>query len=242
VNSTWVFDAPHYDRYNESRKRWLDRVLQSISIGAELHTALDAGCGTGVFAAYLSTRGLETTGFDARPDTVAEARRRHSSARFVVGNVEDERIREIGEFDCVLCFGLLYHLENPFLAIRNLHALARKILIIESMITPGRSPVATVMTETSGEDQGLRHVALVPSEASLIKMLYHAGFANVYMATRQPDHDDFQDNVLHRRRRTMLVASRTQLDCQVLQLTPEPELHRPDIWRRGIASLLRVGN
>ena len=42
MNSTWVFDAPHYDRYNESRKRWLDRVLQSVSIGAELHTALDS--------------------------------------------------------------------------------------------------------------------------------------------------------------------------------------------------------
>jgi len=240
MSSPWVFDAPHYDRLNESRKVWLGRLLQSISGRQDLRTVLDAGCGMGFFSAYLSHAGLQATGLDARADTITEARHRHPGVTFHVGDIEDVRVREIGRFDCVLCFGLLYHLENPFLAIRNLHALAEKILVIESMITPGRSPVATLMSETAGEDQGLQHIAFVPSEASLLKMLYHAGFAKVYTTTRLPDHDDFRENLLHRRRRTMLVASRGTVSSPLLQPVPEPQPQRPDIWRRGIATLLRV--
>ena len=43
-------------------------------------------------------------------------------------NVEDPQVRELGASDLVLCPGLLYHLENPFQAIRNLHALTARIL------------------------------------------------------------------------------------------------------------------
>ncbi len=240
MSSAWVFDAPHYDRLNESRSVWLDSLLDSLSVRPDLRTALDAGCGMGFFSAHLFRSGLEVSGFDVRADTIVEARRRHPEVTFHVGDAEDVHIRELGRFDCVLCFGLLYHLENPFLAVRNLHALAGKILIIESMITPGPAPVATLMSETQGEDQGLHHIAFVPSEPSLLKMLYHAGFANVYMTTTLPDHDDFRENLLHRRRRTMLVASRVSLDSPVLQRAPEPQPRRQDIWRRGIAHLLRV--
>jgi SAM-dependent methyltransferase len=240
VTNRWVFDAPHYDRLNRSRQLWLDQLLQSCQAQSELRTALDAGCGMGFFSAHLVRLGFVTTGLDARSDTITEARARHPGVTFVIGDIEDVRTGAIGRFDCVLCFGLLYHLENPFRAIRNLHGLTGTMLIIESMITPGRSTVATVMSEAPGEDQGLRHIALVPSEPSLVKMLYHAGFAYVHAATRQPRHDDFRDNILHRRRRTMLVASRIPLDSPLLRLTPEPQARRPDIWRRGIASLLRV--
>ncbi len=240
MTSAWVFDAPHYDRLNESRRVWLDHLLAGLSVRSDLRTALDAGCGMGFFSAHLLRSGLEVSGFDARADTIAEARRRHAGIAFHVGDAEDVRIRELGRFDCVLCFGLLYHLENPFLAVRNLHALAGKILIIESMITPGPAPVATLMIEAQGEDQGLHHIAFVPSESSLLKILYHAGFPNVYMTTTLPDHEDFRESLLRRRRRTMLVGSRVPLRSPLLQPAPEPHPRRPDIWRRGIAYLLRA--
>jgi hypothetical protein len=41
--------------------------------------------------------------------------------------VEDLSLRDIGTVDLVLSVGLLYHLENPFRAIRNFHALTGKL-------------------------------------------------------------------------------------------------------------------
>ena len=44
---------------------------------------------------------------------------------------------ELGEFDLVLCFGLLYHLENPMRTIRHLRALTGQGLLLESMSLRG---------------------------------------------------------------------------------------------------------
>jgi FkbM family methyltransferase len=55
----------------------------------------------------------------------------------------------------------------------------------------------------------LTDIALYPSEACLVKMLYRAGFASVYRVAELPDHDDFRETPLHARRRTVLFAAAT---------------------------------
>jgi len=61
--------------------------------------------------------------------------------------------------------------------------------------------------EPSETDQGLTDVACYPSEDSLIKMLYRAGFGFVYRLAPLPKHDDFRETFEHRRKRTVLLAS-----------------------------------
>jgi len=62
---------------------------------------------------------------------VTEARRRFPHIPFEQADVEERAILELGKFDLVLCFGLLYHLENPLLAIRNLRGLTEKCLLVK---------------------------------------------------------------------------------------------------------------
>jgi len=228
----WVFDREVQRRFRERRREFLERCLPDLSAGLGLETALDAGCGIGFFSGFLSSLGLVVTAFDAREENITEAKKRYLEVEFGVGNVEDLKIRELGQFDLVLCLGLLYHLENPFQAIRNLHALTRQILIIESVVTPSQSPVATLMSESRGEDQGLGYIAFVPSEACLIKMLCHAGFSEVYGTRELPDHEDFRRTFSHQRQRTILVASNARLQSALLRRVAEPQPQRQDIWRR----------
>ena len=66
--------------------------------------------------------------------------------------------------------------------------------------------------EPRADDQSLTDLACYPGEASLVKMLYRAGFAVVYRVTPLPQHDDFRDTPDHSRKRTVLLASHSPID------------------------------
>lgn len=231
----FVFDRERCTRFNKRRMETLDKLLLPLIEERKFSTSLDVGCGIGMFSNYLLSLGLETVALDAREGNIDEARKRYPAIEFHVCDVEDPEVAELGTFDLVLCVGLLYHLENPFRAIRNLESMTGKLMIIESMITPGSSPVSTLVDEGQVEDQSLQCIAYVPSEACLIKMLYHAGFSHVFRLKDLPDHEDFRNYLTHRRKRTMLVASRFELGLPILRLKPEPSTR--DLWKKWIGYL-----
>src|SRR3990172_2511403 len=183
----WAFDSPHATRFTEARIRFLNTWLPGLIDLQGLRTAFDAGCGVGHLSRYLADLGLEVVAIDGRPGNILEAQRRHPQVRFLVHNMEAPAIRELGVFDLVLCFGLLYHLENPFAGVRNLYSLAGKVLLVESMVVPGSSPITGLVDKGQGEDQSLYSAALVLSQPCLVKMLYHVGFPFVYATRDLPD-------------------------------------------------------
>jgi SAM-dependent methyltransferase len=176
----------------------------------------------GFFSQTLSECGLNVCGFDGRAENVTEARRRFPHLPFEQGDVEERAILELGRFDLVLCFGLLYHLENPLLAIRNLRRLTGKCLLLESMCLPEEKASILLREEPGQDDQSLTDVAWYPSEGSLVKMLYRAGFGKVYRVTPLPDHEDFRETTEHVRRRTVLLATFVPVEIAGFRLIPEP--------------------
>src|SRR5438067_8834216 len=165
----------------------------------QLRTAADVGCGFGYFTRTLLELGLDVTAVDGRAENVAETARRNPSARCETFNVEDPALGRIGPFDLVVCFGLLYHLENPLAAIRNLATLTGDVLLAESVCAPGAAPAAVLYEEDDDIDQGLNYVALIPTEALLVKALYRCGFAHVYRPLVWPDHEYFRATVAKHR-------------------------------------------
>lgn len=226
-----MFDQEHARRFNDARHAYLQAWLPDLLRSTGARTAIDLGCALGYFTAYLSSLGLETLGIDGREENIAEARSRYPELRFAVGDVTDRAILGLGSRDVVLCFGLLYHLEDTFAAVRNLATLMGTLAVIESMVVPSTGrPVARVVDETVSEDQSLRYVALVPSEPALVKMLYSAGVPHVYRPRRFPDHEDFRATLGRRRRRTMLLASRVPLTLPWLRRCAVPRADDP--WER----------
>ena len=225
------FDQRHYVELIRARGAALRRVLRQIVPAMGLANALDAGCGIGFFAQMLADMGLRVRGFDGRLDNVIEARQRFPGIPFHQGDVESAEIANFGSFDLVLCFGLLYHLENPMRAIRNLRGLTGKALLVESMCVPGDAPRLTLREEPSQDDQSLTDIAFYPSEVCLVKMLYRAGFANVYRLARMPEHDDFRETADHARRRTMLLATPGSVEASCLERIAQPREPR-DPWTK----------
>ena len=148
-------------------------------------------------------------------------RLRYPDIDFVIGNAEELLLSELGTFDFVLCAGLLYHLENPFRAIRKLHSLTGKVLLLESMCAPGSDPSLRLVDEYQAEDQGLNYIAFYPTEACLVKMLYRSGFPFVYTFETLPDHPLFHASLWRRKERTMLVASKDRLSVAAIRPAPD---------------------
>ena len=102
---------------------------------------------SGYFSALLQALHLDVLALDGRAENIEEARSRVPGVEFRLADAEDSAVRALGKFDLTLCFGLLYHLENPFAAIRNLFALTRKIALVEGVCLPWDEPTLGVLDE-----------------------------------------------------------------------------------------------
>jgi len=216
LSSRSVFDQEHYALLNSARGDLVKSLLSELIPRLGLQTAIDVGCGLGHFSGLLGSLGLRVTGLDGRKENAEEAQRRFVDATFHAANAEDAIVRSLGAFDLSLCFGLLYHLENPFSVVRNLHAITKNLLLVESVIYQGNDPVMVLVDETSHEDQGLDYVAFYPTEACLIQMLFRSGFRHVYRFASAPDHPDFISTIERPRVRTILAASRELVETKYL--------------------------
>src|SRR5208283_130579 len=222
TSSESIFDSDYYLELIASRGMAIRRLLSELRGTTALSTALDAGCGLGFFAEILREAGLDVRAFDGRSENVEEAGKRFPGISFESGDIEDPGIRAFGPSDFVLCFGLLYHLENPLLAIRNLRALTGKCLFLESMCLPRNEPWMLLREEPNQEDQSLTDLAFYPTEGCIVKMLYRVGFGAVYRLAQLPDHEQFRETPDHIRLRTVLLASLSPIDLPSLVLVPEP--------------------
>jgi FkbM family methyltransferase len=230
--TNWIFDHEHTKLISARREEFLGRLLKDIKRFLGNTTALDAGCGIGHFAQYLLAQGFDVSAFDGREQNVLEARQRAPHIQFYVQNVENPNLTKLGMFELVVCFGLLYHVENPFLAVRNLYSITRNTLIIETMVAPHSNPAAVMINEIPTEDQALNFVALIPSEISLINMLYQAGFQKVYQCVELPKHEEFEETSQYKRRRTILVAAKIPLSSPLLREASPVHQSHGDVWRK----------
>ncbi len=229
-----VFDRPDVKRFDKARQDLLRDLLATLRNQVRLETAADIGCGVGEFSAFLRDLGFQVVAVDGRGENVEEARKRFPDIEFRLFNAEDESLQQLGVFDLVLCVGLLYHLENPFRAIRNLHDLTGNLALVEGMSAPTSRPVMELQDEGSVENESLNRVAFYPSESCLVKMFYRAGFSYVYRFSRLPDHELYIDTLCRKRARTILAVSRVPLRSSYLQLAQEPMNWAAsfDLWRR----------
>jgi SAM-dependent methyltransferase len=225
---SFIFDQ--YGAITDRRKSFLKPFLTEIADQLKLETALDMGCGIGHFSEFLDEMGMKVIAVDVREENIREAKKRYPHLTFRVENIEDPSVTKLEPADLILCFGLLYHLENPYRAIRNLYSLTKRVLLIESMIFPRSIPGAALVDEVREQDQSLHYTALIPSETGFVKMLYRAGFPAVYKPVTLPNHEDFRTSLSHRRRRTVLLASKTTLKTKSVLKLKEPVGH--DIWKR----------
>lgn len=220
MKTEWVFDQKIYEELNTAREGVVRELVPQLKRAMPMATAVDIGCGVGYFSDVLHSLGLNVLGLDAREQNVLEARRRYPHLRFETMNAEDPRLLELGQFDLVFCFGLLYHLENPFRTIRTMSAMTAQFALLEGVCYPSKESVMVLVDENDLNDQGVANIAFVPSEACLLKMLYRSGFSSCFLPRAMPDHSYYRQSTQIFRLRTLLAASKQPM--QLASLIPQP--------------------
>lgn len=187
------------------------RVIQTVSDLAYRPLAgmrvLDLACAHGAYSIELATRGAEVLGIEGRAEWLDVARRAKASASlsnvaFVQDDVRNLSKEKYGEFDIVLCLGLLYHLDAPdvFAFVNSVAEVCRNLAVIETHFvqTPaphshewrgnrywGRahdehSAGATPEAKLKALGQSLDNErAFWFTQASLCNILRHVGFTSV---------------------------------------------------------------
>jgi len=232
----WLFDNPVTRRFTDDRVEFITPLLHELRKTVGIDSAVDVGCGLGDISGFLSRFGIpRVVGIDGRSENLVEAQKRHEDVVFKLADAEELPVEQLGSFDLVLCFGLLYHLESPLRVIRKLHALTGKVLMIESMCVPGDTPKLELLDECDGQNQGLNYLAFYPSEPCLVKMLTRAGFPFVYQFLKLPSNSLYAETAQRKRLRTMMIASKVELfdaNLRLVQDQPRIATEYADPWAK----------
>jgi tRNA (mo5U34)-methyltransferase len=135
--------------------------LPTIALPADLsgQTVLDVGCSDGFYSFECEKRGaarvLAVDNYSSvYIDSPSGFRVAHevlgSRVEFLESDLFDLDPARIGQFDLVLCLGVLYHLRHPLLGIERLAPLCRNQLILETGVAGGpvgrRAKLAAFLT------------------------------------------------------------------------------------------------
>ena len=153
--------------------------------------ALDIGAATGWCSFELERRGADVLAVDCvRYDELIEAKALLGSrVEYRVMDMEEITVSNLGRFDYVLFFGVLYHLRHPLLALENVCALAKEAAFVESFVVDAhdenwRSSEPMMKFYPCDELGGQIDNWCGPNVACLEAMCLSAGFARVKLEYR----------------------------------------------------------
>lgn len=106
----------------QTGKPGYDFVLHYLSITAATKL-LDIGCGSGYFSKLAADKEVDVTGLDASAELIAEAKKRVSNTKFLVGEMEELPFEE-KSFDVVCGFNSFQYAAN----IKNALLEAKRVL------------------------------------------------------------------------------------------------------------------
>jgi SAM-dependent methyltransferase len=218
----WWFEYPPARALNDARMSH----LASLDLPLEGGSVLEVGAGIGLLTGFFEERGCTVMSTDARPENIAELRRRHPERRARVLDLEDAaQVAAVGSFDVVFCYGTLYHLGTPAESLEALGQVA-PLILLETCLTPGDQMAVNLVAEHTALNQAQSMQGCRPTRPWVMDQLRrHWGHA--YASLTAPAHPDFPtdwpacpgvvDPVHHTR--AVFVGSRSELDLP--GLSPE---------------------
>ena len=204
--------------------------LATLHLPVEGKSVLEVGAGIGMLTGFFEDRGCKVLSTDARPENVAEIKRRHPARQ--VATLDLERpvdIAKLGNFDIVFCYGTLYHLAQPGPALAALSDVSDMILL-ETCLSPGEEEAAPTVGEEHTMNQAYSGVGSRPTRSWVVRRLAEF-WGRGYISLTQPAHPDFPldwtqpSDPARQNTRAIFVGSRTTLKNPLLS-ADIPRRHR----------------
>lgn len=139
----YPFHSPPYLRHTARRLEH----LASLGISVSDQTVLEVGAGVGDFSHYYLDRGCRVTITDARKSNLKYLRQRFPGENVQFLDLEDPVPLPNSPFDVVHCYGVLYHLAAPAVALEFLGGQCGRLLFLETRVSPGLDPSTTPFAE-----------------------------------------------------------------------------------------------
>jgi SAM-dependent methyltransferase len=184
-----IFDHPFYKDITEARLQHLD----SLALITPGKTIVDLGCGIGRLSEFFFNKGCEVLCVDGRLENIQKLNELYPSYNTCVVNLETPDILSLGKFDIVACYGILYHLADPFGFIKNIQKICNDIAIIETCISDSEEISLRLVHENlSDPTQALVGIGCRPSPNYVVTCLKLSGFSYIYTPKISPNHEQFQ--------------------------------------------------
>lgn len=172
-----IFEAGHYREADALR---LVNLFAHVDLERwRGYRVLEVGAGLGNIGQVFRHLGFDVTSSDGRPQHVARMQERGIPARVL--DLDGTGVDELGDFEIILAFGVLYHLEEPERFLLGCGKRAR-VLLLESAVLDHPEAVVRPVSEARGlrgQDQALRGRGCRPSPAWVEATCRAAGFDDV---------------------------------------------------------------
>src|SRR5437764_8079671 len=101
-------------------------------------SCLDVGCHEGFYSVAMARHGMQVSAMDARQENLNRARFVAEASgcdiRFRQGRVETLAQDEGRTYDLALFLGVLYHVEDPMLCLRQVAAVTGRLCLLETQV------------------------------------------------------------------------------------------------------------
>jgi SAM-dependent methyltransferase len=161
-------------------------VVSAKSLGLVMDTKnvsiLDLACNDGYFSFELADIAKRVVGLDGRAEHVRRAHLLkkyfgYDNFMFKEADLRTYNLTEEGEFDLVLCYGILYHLTDPFAFLKRIFAVTKSTLSLSTFLNADERPTLVLYKEdVSMPGSGLDPISTRPSYQAVVRLLYGVGF------------------------------------------------------------------
>lgn len=161
----------HYNDWRSSRLNFIKEHFENSFFKNK--TMLEVGCGHGDVGSYFQNLGADVTSCDGRAEHVTDAKQKYPNLKVMVFDADSDLLNE--NYDIIVHWGLLYHLENIDEHLKNIceHC---TYLFLETLVSDSTDPFFKIKTTEEGYDQSMSGHGTIPSPAYVERLLHDNNF------------------------------------------------------------------
>src|SRR5215472_16874728 len=131
-----------FTAFLDPEAQWINRARQvhlaSLGLDLQAKRVLEVGAGIGLHTAFFEERGCEVLSTDANPINVAEMLRVYPHRKIGLLDLDRHKaLSDLGSFDIVYFYGVLYHLSDPEGALARLAEICDGQILVETIVVLG---------------------------------------------------------------------------------------------------------